>query len=127
MSSLLAMLVKYGTVGIAASMLHIASALVFYTAAGMPAALANAMAFLLSFAISFMGNYRWTFASTEAKSATLSRFFLLSVACFLLNQTLVVLAMTLIRLPFGVSVTLATLAASVAGFLGSHRWVFSAR
>jgi putative flippase GtrA len=125
--SSLALLVKYGTVGVAASLLHIASALLFYGAAGMPATLANTMAFLMSFSLSFLGNYRWTFASTGAESAALSKFFLLSVACFLLNQTLVALAMTLVRLPFGVSVTLATAAAAALGFLGSHRWVFSAR
>jgi putative flippase GtrA len=127
MKALSIRLAKYALVGTAASILHILSALVFYAAADMPPLLANGMAFLMSFGLSFWGNCRWTFASSVMSAAALPRFFALSVACLLLSQSLIYLAMTYMHLSFAFAVTLATVAAATAGFLGSQLWAFANR
>lgn len=76
---------RYGLVGIAATVVHmlIVSALVLLTP--MHTLLANTIAFCAAFAVTFAGNYLWTFQSPGNLWRAIRRLLLISTAAFSVN------------------------------------------
>jgi len=76
---------RYGLVGIAATAVHmlIVSFLVLLTP--MHTLLANTIAFCAAFAVTFAGNYLWTFQSPGNLRRAIRRLLLISTAAFSVN------------------------------------------
>jgi putative flippase GtrA len=76
---------RYGLVGIAATGVHmlIVSAMVLLTP--MHTLLSNTIAFCAAFAVTFAGNYLWTFQSPGNPWRAIRRLLLISIAAFTVN------------------------------------------
>lgn len=79
---------RFGVIGIAATTLHIGVVWALVGSTQLPALLANLIAFLCAFVLSFTGNYIWTFSAPGSPGKAMRRFFLISLSAFLANSTL---------------------------------------
>jgi len=79
---------RFGLVGIAATALHMSLVRLLIETTNTPVLLANLIAFLTAFGISFTGNYVWTFGSTASPKVAMPRFFLISGSAFAANTLL---------------------------------------
>lgn len=79
---------RFGVVGIAATALHIGMVWSLLSHTTLPALLANLIAFLCAFGLSFTGNYIWTFSAPGFPGRAMRRFFLISLTAFMANSTL---------------------------------------
>lgn len=79
---------RFGVIGITATALHIGMVWTLVTHTGLPVLLANLVAFLCAFVLSFTGNYIWTFSAPGSPGQAMRRFFLISLIAFLANSTL---------------------------------------
>jgi putative flippase GtrA len=84
---------KFGLVGLLATAIHMLIVWLVLREQWAPPWLANTLAFLAAFGISFAGNYRWTFGAPEGRGRAFRRFLLVSLLAFGLNS--LVLAMLL--------------------------------
>ena len=94
---------KFATIGIGATAIHVASALMFNSIAKFSALQSNFLAFLVASAFTYCGNYFWTFARAGAVSSTLTRFIYLSLSCFAVNQSIVYSVTSVMQLPLWVA------------------------
>ncbi len=99
MGGLLNQIAKFATIGVGATIIHVASALLFNSVAKFSALQSNFLAFLVASAFTYCGNYFWTFAKTGAVSSTLMRFTFLSFSCFAVNQSIVYFVTSILQLP----------------------------
>jgi putative flippase GtrA len=103
MDGLLKQIAKFATIGVGATFIHVAAALLFNSFAKFSALQSNFLAFLVASAFTYCGNYFWTFAKTGAVSSTLIRFIFLSLSCFAVNQTIVYIVTSLMQLPLWIA------------------------
>lgn len=115
---------RFTLVGILATILHISIAWLLIAHAGLYPLIANFLAFLGAFMLSFSGHYYWTFYSRANRTQALRRFFVISGTAFLVNN--IVLA-GLLRADF-ITPVLATICAAflipVFTYILSRLWVF---
>ncbi|QJP06768.1 GtrA family protein [Pseudomonas multiresinivorans] len=115
---------RFGIVGIGATALHISVAWSLITYMATPALLANLIAFLCAFGLSFGGNYLWTFSTPGSPAKAIRRFFVISLSAFLANSAL--LATILASGWLSPRLAVVASAAVVPGFtfLASRLWGF---
>lgn len=115
---------RFGVVGLAATALHIGVVWILLSHTALPALLANLIAFLCAFGISFTGNYIWTFSAPGSPGRAMRRFFLISLAAFIANSMLLaaILAGGWLS-PRLAAVASASMAPSIT-FLASRLWGF---
>lgn len=80
--------IRFGLVGIVATAVHILVVWALLRQTEITPILANTLAFLTAFGISFTGNYFWTFPSPGSQGQAIRRFFLISVSAFVMNTLL---------------------------------------
>lgn len=79
-------LIRFGIVGVGATLVHVGVALLLKhmlladEQGGFFLIPINIAAFLVAFAVSFLGHYHWTFEVTGSKKRSLIRFFVVAVA-----------------------------------------------
>ena len=103
MHGLLKQAAKFATIGAGATVLHVASALLFNSFAGFTALESNFLAFLVASAFTFCGNYFWTFSKAGKFVNTIPRFVVLSSSCFAVNQTIVFLFTHTMHMPLWIA------------------------
>ncbi len=120
-------LVRFGLVGVSATLVHYTSAVAFMWLGGAPRP-ANVFAFMLAFQFSFWCHYNWSFGSSGvSKRVAFMRFAAISVGAFLVNHA--VFSMVIERAAVRPEVVLALVLALTAGvtFMFGKYWVFVAR
>lgn len=118
---------RFGIIGVIATLVHVLVVSLLLNETVLSALLANLIAFLAAFSISFFGNYRWTFQSPGCPRQALVRYLLVSVTAFIVNT----LALTLILdngwlSPLYAAISSASVVPIINYFL-SRLWVFGIR
>lgn len=115
---------RFGLVGLLSTAVHIAIVGLLLTLASVGPMLANTLAFLTAFCISFTGNYLWTFRSPGSPRRAIFRFFVIAVSAFVVNT--LVLAFLVHKGWFSpvVSAVLSASLVPVISFFASRLWGF---
>jgi len=115
---------RFGLVGLLSTAVHIAIVWLLLALANMTPMLANTLAFLTAFCISFTGNYLWTFRSPGSPRRAIFRFFIIAVSAFVVNT--LVLAFLVHKSWFSPVVSAVLSASLVPGisFFASRLWGF---
>lgn len=116
---------RFGLVGLAATAVHLAIVTLLIRA-GVAPLLANLLAFLGAFGVSFCGHYFWTFRSSAGIARAVLRFFLIAVGGFLINSALLALLLHWTTLENTTCALIAVLIVPVLSFFASRLWGFKA-
>jgi putative flippase GtrA len=98
-NSLIHQLAKFATVGVVATFIHVASALLLNSVFNLSALQANFGAFIIASVFSYLGNWVWTFKGLSKVATSLPRFIILNLLCFALNQSIVYYVVEVSHLP----------------------------
>lgn len=115
---------RFAMVGLVATFVHMLMVWMLIDRALAPPLLANLLAFLTAFSVSFLGHYFWTFGPTGDPGRAVRRLFVISASAFLLNT--VVLA-GLLEAAWAAPELSAVVAATVVplvSYLASRFWGF---
>jgi putative flippase GtrA len=125
MTSLLKQAFRFGIVGVIAMIAHFTLVVVFVNLSVAPL-LANVIAFLGAFQISYWGHVSWSFAEAEApRRNSLKRFFMVATSSFLLNEILFAALLEFTHLTYQTSLIIVlTFVAGLTFFLSRH-WAFA--
>ena len=121
--ALLARLARFGTVGVAATLLYAALAGAF-DVAGLSATPASFAAYLIAAVFSFLGHRGWTFRSSGVLARELPRFAAVNAAGLALALAAPLVLTEALDLPGWVAVAVVCLGVPALSFLGLNRWVF---
>lgn len=115
---------RFALVGLAATLLHMSVVWTLIDRGSMLPLLANLLAFLTAFCVSFVGHYFWTFGPTGDPARAMRRLFVIAGSAFLVNT--IVLA-GLLEAAWVVPEVAAVVAAAVVpliSYLASRLWGF---
>ena len=115
---------RFGLVGLLATVVHIAIVWVLLALTNITPVLANTLAFMVAFSISFVGNYLWTFRSPGSPRRAILRFFVIAASAFIANT--LVLAFLVGKGWFSpvVSAILSASLVPAVSFFASRLWGF---
>jgi len=116
---------RFGLVGLAATAVHLAIVTLLIRA-GLAPLLANLLAFLCAFGVSFCGHYFWTFRSSAGIASAVLRFFLIAVGGFFINSALLAMLLRWTTLENTTCALIAVLIVPVLSFFASRLWGFKA-
>lgn len=116
-------ILKFGAVGIVATLVHTGVAFAALPVLGSALA-ANLVGFLTAFVVSFLGQAYWTFGLRSGWRAAALRFFIVSSASFLLSNVVLVgtQASGLLSKPMALLIAIAVI--PVANFIAGRMWAF---
>jgi len=94
--------------------------------AGLHPLLANIIAFLVAFQVSYFGHARWTFSVTDPGSRKHKvRFFGVSVLSFVVNEIMYALLLNVLHLHYLLALFIVLISVAVLTFVLSRLWAFS--
>ena len=124
-SVLMGQLGRFGVVGLLAAVLHYVLALLAVGVLGLSVALANLLAFLWAFWVSFFGHHYFAFHVDEPASAKgAGKFFIVAVLGFMLNESLVVSLTHFKVLPLAFALALAIVLTAIFTFILNRQFAF---
>ena len=118
---------RFGIVGGVATATHVAVFVTLIQTLQAQPILANFLAWVTAFSVSFVGHYYWTFRATKRRSAnsTLPRFVLVSLFGLALNTFVVMVVVDLAHEPYGWAAVLMATVVPTAVFVVSKYWAFA--
>lgn len=115
----------FGVIGISALLSHFLL-VTLLVPLGLQPLVANVVAYLLAFQVSYWGHRRKTFeANYLPHRQTLPRFFAVASVSFLLNEALYFLLLQFTELDYRVALLLVLLVVAVLTFVLSRTWAFA--
>lgn len=114
---------RFSVVGVAATLCHMLIVWTLITM-GISTLLANVLAFLSAFAVSFGGHYWWTFRVPGNPKRAATRFLIISSAAFAANNMLLVILLRVSWFSPVVSAVIAAMVIPVLTFMLSRLWAF---
>jgi len=117
---------RFALVGIAATAVHMLVVWLLIETTSLPVLVANLIAFLTAFGISFTGNYVWTFGSPGRPVTAMRRFFLISGGAFSANSMVLALLTIADWLQPTVAAALAAAVIPLITYVASRLWGFNA-
>jgi putative flippase GtrA len=115
---------RFLIVGVVATVVHMATALVLVGRLAVPALAGNTCAFLLAFCVSFSGHYFWTFSQPGKPRRALARFLAVSLTTFLGNTALLAFLLRHTALAPVVATVGSACLIPVISLLASRLWCF---
>jgi len=117
--------IRFFIVGSAAAATHYFVGLAAYALLGLGPGTSNVIGYAAGFPVSYSGHRYWTFESTrEPHRVALPRFLLVQLSSFAANQTLLLLAVRWLPLPFWFVLGAVLVIVAVSTYLLSQYWVF---
>src|SRR5262245_43443142 len=117
-------LLRFGLVGVAASVTHVIVALLLIERAGLPLLAANALAFSVAVFVSYFGNHAWTFGRTGYHRKHFPRFLAIALGGLALNRIIVFLAVEAAGIPYLYGILLVVIIVPGLSFALSKCWAF---
>lgn len=121
---MLGQLSRFGVVGALATATHFVVAIMVHHGVGLPAYLANTIAFLVAFGVSYGGHFSWTFAGQGNHRRSVLRFAVTAFAMFVLNQIILMTMIEGFAAPFALALGVALLVVPAVTFAMAKFWVF---
>lgn len=115
---------RFGAVGLLATVVHIAVAILLVDFARVPVFWANIGAFAVAVLVSYFGNHHWTFACTGAHARYLPRFISVAALGLAVGQ-IIVWAITASGGHYRVAVVTVALMVPAFSFVASRLFVFA--
>lgn len=116
----------FGVVGVSAMAVHLASVALLLVPMGLSPLLANVVGFLLAFQVSHAGHRRLTFRRGDLPaSRSRSRFFLVAVGSFLVNEALYALLLHYTGLDYRIALAIVLVAVAVLTYVAARQWAFA--
>jgi putative flippase GtrA len=115
---------RFGVVGVAATVTHVAVAVTLIERVGTPVLAGNGLAFLVAVFVSYFGHHSWTFARDGFHDRHLPRFVTISLIGLALNQAIIFALVTLGGLPYLVGVLVVVSVVPALTFVLSRSWAF---
>jgi putative flippase GtrA len=118
---------RFAIVGVVATAVHMAVALVLHNLAGLAPLPANVLAFATAVLFSFVGHSYWTFRDHGAElKYSAARFFIVAISGFLLNNAILWVLVEKTALGGSTSIIFAALVVPPMTYLLSKLWAFRA-
>lgn len=125
-------IMRFGCVGVIASLLHYASVLILVSLFEIQPLSANTVGFASAFFISYFGHRNWTFDDSGAQVSTqkvhknsLRRFVLVALIGFIVNESIYALLLLFSSMDYRVGLLLAIGIASICTYFLSKLWAFN--
>lgn len=118
--------IRFGLVGAAATLSYYLLGLLFVNLARMPLLFGNALAYIISFFVSYAGQSRWTFEARDRDSRMLPRFALAQAIGLGLNSLIIEICAR-IGLIYEISMIIAIAVVPVFVYFICKYWVFRKR
>lgn len=115
---------RFGAVGVTAAVVNFVVVLGLVSAGLLSPLLANIFAFILAFQVSFFGHKRWTFKHDGAHLSAASKFFIVALLSFLLNEGLFAALLTGAQLAYPLALLLTLAIVPPLTFAFSKVWAF---
>lgn len=115
---------RFAVVGIVATFVHMLMAWTLIESTRLSPLLANLMAFLTAFVVSFTGHYHWTFQGAGSPWRAMRRLFLISSSAFAINTLLLAGLLKSSWMSASVAAIVAAGIVPAISFLASRFWGF---
>ncbi|HEX9808560.1 MAG TPA: GtrA family protein [Alphaproteobacteria bacterium] len=121
---------RFGAVGVAATLTHVGLFAALIEFGGMAPLLANLVAFAVAVGVSFAGHYLWTFVEDRPgpgrwrATRAMGRFLVVALVGLALNSLVVYLVVHALALPYGYAILVMVSAVPVVLFLLNKFWAF---
>lgn len=116
-------LFRFGCVGIAAMLTHFMVVLLLVPS-GLTPLVANAVAFVVAFQVSFYGHRNWTF-NAAPQPRQYSSMLVVSLIGFAINEGLYALLLEHGKLDYRIALAMVLVTVAAITFLGAKFWAFS--
>lgn len=121
---LLRSILDFGTIGILATATHVLVGLGLVHLGLLAPFGANVIAFLVAFAVSYIGHRSYSFRSTAAHRSALPRFLLVALGGLLMNQVTVVVVVHRMMLPYAAALVIIVTVIPAVTFVFARYWAF---
>lgn len=117
--------VRFVIIGAAATVVHMCVAFALYYGLNFAPLIANPIAFLIAWCVSYAGQFKWTFKDSGAKhKSSAPKFFAVSVLSLILSQVVVWFTAEYLKLPFYLAMLCVVFSVPIVTFILSKFWVF---
>jgi putative flippase GtrA len=119
-------IVRFGIVGIAASLTHFISVYLIVSGLGIRPIIANIFAFMIAFGVSYTGHSLWTFRHKKHEhNKTIARFLGVALFSFALNEGGYYLLLEFSQLDYLISLLIVLIIVPIVTFILSKYWAFN--
>lgn len=128
--STISQIIRFGVVGVIATLTHIAFFIAFIEMLGIGAFSANVFAYVVACIVGYSGHSAWTFrlhgnSSRRPTSATFSKFIVASLCGLAFNATIVFAVMQVLGRPYFHAIPFMATIVPLVVFMLNKRWVFA--
>ncbi len=116
---------RFAIVGLIGTLVHTCVAMSASLSGLLPTFLANILGFVIAFGVTFTGHHLWSFPGGHDKARRMRRYFVLSVAGFALNATILASWLAFTPWPRSLGLMIAILVVPGLSFIGSRLWAFA--
>lgn len=117
---------KFVMVGGTAACVHFLVVILWVELLGFNPLIANIIAFLIAFCVSFSGQRLFTFASSNKSiKESLLPYFLISLTSFICNELSLSFAIYVLHLPYQIALFSVLIIVAIGTYFGSKRWAFA--
>lgn len=115
---------RFGIVGASAALIHFSTVVFLVQIYAFEPLVANGLAFMVAFQISYFGHRLWTFQhTTQQHRVAFPRLLLVQILNFLANETLFYIFLTF-HFPYAIALLIVLSVLPIFTFISSKLWVF---
>lgn len=117
-------LFRFGIVGLSAATVNFIGVVLLVEYANLEPLIANIIAFLLAFNVSYIGHRFWTFNHKKHQSNSAPKFFIIAINSLLLNEAIFALLLHVTSLHYTVALIITIFLVAIVTFILSKLWAF---